>query len=105
MSNPFAALQARLNASVISHLSDSSGTIAGIVASGLFSAAWAPGSGLGMAIGGTAPAWRIDASLLPTNWDQAAVLITEGPGAGTYRVVEAHPDGVGLVHLVLERVA
>lgn len=105
MPTPFAALAERANASILQHLSDAEGSIAGgALVSGPFTEAWDPAQSQGMLMGGTRPAWTVADSVIPEDWERVPVVISAGRGIGAYVIVGVHPLDGGLSTLELERV-
>lgn len=96
MPAPFAALEARVNAAVMSRLSNADATLGGVAVQGIFDNAYAV-----LDVGGenysTGPAFTLASTVVP---DSVAGL-TLVHNAVAYKVVEPMPDGAGLTVLRL----
>jgi hypothetical protein len=94
----FAALEARLNASVFKHLANVRVSLGGTDVDGIFTNNYAvSGGGIGMAT--TAPALRVPTASVPANPIGTAVTVAAQP----YDIMGHEPDGTGFSVLILER--
>jgi hypothetical protein len=98
MPTPFAAIEARINAAVTSHLANATADFGGgVVVEGMLDAAYT--DAMGMA--GTRPRLRIIASTVPADAEGAAITI----GGNGYTVETVRPDGYGMLELYLNEAA
>jgi hypothetical protein len=87
----FAALEARVNASVLKHLSNAQATLDGFPVQGIFKRDYVEAGG-GMGMSSTAPTFRMSSFDVPIN-PVGKLLIVNGV---TYRVAAHEPDGTGV---------
>ena len=103
MALPFAALVARVNASVMSRLADTEATLAGVAVTGILESGFEDASLAGFGVAGSSPRFTLAAASVPARPEGLPLVITSGPGAGSYKVGNAYPDATGLttLHLLL----
>ncbi len=102
MAPEFARLAAMVADSNIRHLSNAVGQIGGVAFQGIYRREWAPMAMLGQQVGGETFSVDVLDAVVPAAWSECPLTITEGHGVGAYRVMQAHPDGLGLTRLFLE---
>lgn len=79
-----------------------SATLAGVQVQGIYDAPYAVAMQSGPSIAGDLPQYTLPTASVPQDWEGAALVITQGRGAGSY-VVRGHtPDGTGMSILTLE---
>ncbi len=96
MTAPFAALEARLNRAVFSHLSNADAVLAGVAVHGMFDNAYAM-QDVGGEVFATGPVFTLASSAVPANVAGATLVV----GGVSYKVVEPMPDGLGVTMLRL----
>jgi hypothetical protein len=92
----FAALEARANRAVFSHLGNVNATLAGLPVVGIFDAAYQL-QDMASGVMSSAPVLTLSSADVPPNVVGASVVV----GAVTYKVVEPMPDGAGITMLRL----
>lgn len=97
---PFAALESRINASVLKHLANVRLTInGGSETGGIFRDPYATAD-LGIDLSSTAPSVTVDTSAVPSDPIGMPVQIVDG---AAFRIADHKPDGTGLTVIVLEK--
>lgn len=96
MATPFAAIETRINAAVVSHLANATADFGGgVVVDGIFDADY--GDALNL-VAGTMPAFAASTATLSGILPGSTVVI----GGTSYSVSTVKPDGTGLTRLMLE---
>lgn len=96
----FAALESRINGSVLKHLANAQATLGGLAVQGIFKRAYVEvGTGMGMA--STAPTFRLASTGVPASPVGMPLVID----AVNYAIAASEPDGTGMTLLILERTA
>jgi hypothetical protein len=101
MTASFAALEARVNAAVFARLSNADATLGGVPVTGILDAGYDDQRLAGFGPAGSTPTFTLAASSVPARPEGLLLVVSAGPGAGTYRVGNAYPDATGLVALHL----
>ena len=80
----------------------SNATLGAVPVQGILEPGYASASldGFGMAAG-TSPTFTLPSTSVPANPEGLALVVTDGPGAATYRVGNARHDGTGVCTLDL----
>lgn len=103
---PFLDIENMVNAGCFALLSNAVATIAGgPEVSGTFDAPYAVAMQNGPGIAGDLPQFTLPTESVPQDWEGAALVITQGRGAGAYTVRGHMPDGAGVSILALELAA
>lgn len=76
-------------------------TLNGLPVTGIFEAGFEHASFDGFGSAGTSPAFTLPSASVPTDPHGLTLVVATGPGAGTYRVSHALPDGSGVTILHL----
>jgi len=80
-------------------------TLNSVPVRGIFDSAY-DNAGVGMVgMASSQPAFTLPSADAPASSVGKTLVVTSGVGAGTYKVVEVHPDGTGFTLLLLERSA
>ena len=87
----FAALEARVNASVLKHLSNTLAILDGRQVQGIFYRAYAESPG-GMGMAGTAPTFRLSSFDVPIDPIGKLLIVN----SVTYAIAAHEPDGTGI---------
>lgn len=96
----FAALESRVNASVLKHLANAQATLDGVAVQGIFKRAYIE-TGPGMGMASTTPTFRLSSSLVPAA-PVGKPMVVSGVN---YAIAALEPDGTGMTLLILERTA
>lgn len=99
MTARFAALEARVNRAVFSHLGNTAPTLAGVAIAGAIFDAEYQLQDLASGIMSSAPVLTLASADVPANVVGASVVV----GAVVYKVVEPMPDGTGITLLRLRK--
>lgn len=106
MPTPFAALERRVNDTVLTTLANAQASLGGGKAMpAIFDAAYILGDVGHTGMASCAPALTVATDMLPTPIVGQPVTVTTGTGTANWMVAEHHPDGAGLSVLLLERVS
>jgi hypothetical protein len=76
-------------------------TLGGVAVVGIMDAGFADATLAGYGVAGSSPRFTLLAGSVPAHPEGLALVVTSGVAAGTYKVGQAQPDGVGLMTLVL----
>ncbi len=96
MAAPFAALEARINAAVVSHLANATADFGGgVTVDGEFSGEYSEAGG----ISGSSPSIRCDSAAVAFAVQGAFLTIA----AVSYTITSLEPDGTGMTFLRLNR--
>lgn len=101
MALPFAALVARANALVMSRLADTEATLGGVAVTGILESGFEDATVAGFGVAGSSPRFTLAGASVPAKPEGLALVVTSGPGAGSYKVGNAYPDGTGMTTLHL----
>lgn len=103
MTTDFAALETRLNTSVMKTLSNASATLSGQPVTGILNAGFDDITFSGPGAAGSSPTFTLPVASVPANPEGKLLVITSGVAQGSYRVTSQEPDGTGLVTLHLTK--
>jgi hypothetical protein len=76
-------------------------TLDGVPVTGILESGYEDATLEGFGVAGSSPRFTLPASCLPVRPEGLSLVVATGPGAGTYRVGRAMPDGTGMVTLRL----
>lgn len=101
MATKFAALEARLNMAVFTHISNTTATLAGVAVDGIFDNGYALGSVGPFGMASTQPTLTLATANVPASPEGQAAVVN-----GVAYIVATHePDGTGVSRLLLEKSA
>lgn len=77
--------------------------LAGVTVTGILDSGYEDASLAGFGVAGSSPRFTLAAASVPAKPEGLILVVTSGPGAGSYKVGNAYPDGTGLttLHLLL----
>lgn len=103
MAIDFAALETRINTTVIETLANAAATLGGQPVTGILTAGYDDLTFSGPGNAGSSPTFVLAATSVPAKPEGMALVITSGPAQGAYKVTHREPDGTGLVTLHLTK--
>lgn len=103
MATDFAALEARLNTTVMKTLANTAATLGGQPVAGILTAGFDDLTYAGPGPAGSSPSLVLPAASVPAKPDGLQLVITSGVAQGNYKVTSHEPDGTGFVTLHLTK--